>query len=67
MTARKPIPHDGGPCPVPDMTPVRPVYRGPENHDRKGHRITFTLAARLYWPHVGGNDDIVAYYIENVP
>ena len=65
MTARKPIPHDGGPCPVPDMTPIRPVYRGPVNEPYGMIRIA--PAVRIDWTHDGGGGDVVAYYIEDVP
>ena len=70
MSARsrtKVIPHDGGPCPVPPTTPVRPVYRGPENPARAGERIVFAPAGRLDWTHDGENDDIVGYTVEEVP
>ena len=63
----KVVPHDGGPCPVPPMTLVRPVYRGPERPAVRGLRITFAAARRLEWSHDGGPDDIVGYTIEKVP
>ncbi len=55
------ISHAGGACPVPGMTVVRLMYRGPERKGREGERISCAPAMRLDWSHDRGPDDIIGF------
>lgn len=54
MTTIKLIPHDGGPCPVEDVSGfyrLRDGYLG----------FSFHLKIAGFWEHAGGGCDIIAY------